>query len=232
MSDQALAIEHPTTAATPPTDRKAGADARFWDRIAQKYAADPIADMAGYERSMRRTAALLGEDHRVLEVGCGTGTSALRLAERTGSILATDISGAMIAIARQKAAHAGCGNVRFEVAGVDDTLDAHPPYDAVLAFNILHLVPDLDRALATLYDRLKPSGVLISKTACLGAMNPLIRWVAVPVMQAFGKAPHVLSFTVEGLESAIARAGFQIEKREFHATKGKDTRPFIVARKV
>ncbi|WP_338000423.1 hypothetical protein [Chelativorans sp. YIM 93263] len=30
-------------------------DARFWDRTARKYAAGPITDMAGYERTLERT---------------------------------------------------------------------------------------------------------------------------------------------------------------------------------
>ena len=34
-------------------------DARFWDRIARKYAADPIADSAGYERTIAVPAALV-----------------------------------------------------------------------------------------------------------------------------------------------------------------------------
>ena len=42
-------------------------DARFWDRIARKYAADPIADMAGYERTLERTRHYLERDHVVFE---------------------------------------------------------------------------------------------------------------------------------------------------------------------
>ena len=48
--------------------------ARFWDRIAVKYAADPIADRAGYEATLRRVQGLLTADQDVLEIGCGTGS--------------------------------------------------------------------------------------------------------------------------------------------------------------
>ena len=61
--------------------------AHFWDRIARKYAADPIADAAGYEATLRRVQALLSANQDVLEIGCGTGTTALRLAPLTRRLL-------------------------------------------------------------------------------------------------------------------------------------------------
>ena len=77
-------------------------DARFWDRTSRKYAKAAISDQAGYERTLERTRALLGPDDRVLELGCGTGTTALRLAGDVQSYCATDISAEMIAIAEKK----------------------------------------------------------------------------------------------------------------------------------
>ena len=77
----------------------AGSDERFWNRVARKYAALPIADVAGYERSLERTRSYLRPTDKVLEFGCGTGGTALKLAPSVASIVATDISGEMIAIA-------------------------------------------------------------------------------------------------------------------------------------
>ena len=56
------------------------ADARFWDKSARKYAAAPIKDMEGYDRTVDRTRQLLRDTDTVLELGCGTGTTALKLA--------------------------------------------------------------------------------------------------------------------------------------------------------
>ena len=43
------------------------ADTHFWNRIARKYASDPIKDMVGYDRTVRETKELLGRSAKVLE---------------------------------------------------------------------------------------------------------------------------------------------------------------------
>lgn len=214
-----------------PAGTSAARKARFWDRIAVKYAADPIADMAGYENTLRRVQGLLSADQDVLEIGCGTGTTALRLAPFTRRLLATDVSACMIDIARERLAAAPVPQLSFAVADADTPVAGSSEYGAVLAFNVLHLVTDLDRALEQAIRALRPGGLLISKTACLSELNPLIPYLALPVMQAVGKAPHVLCFDAAALQSAIARQGMEIVAVERHGTRGKDFRVFIVARK-
>lgn len=205
-------------------------DARFWDRGARKYAASPIADVAGYERTLDRTRYYLRGDETALEFGCGTGTTALKLAPSVGRIVATDISGEMIAIAREKAVAEGCSNVEFELA----TLDASPwpdeSFDVALGFNILHLMVAREDALRDVHRLLRPGGLFVSKTPCLKEMNPLLR-VAVPLMQFIGKAPYVAYFSAEDLEREIGAAGFEIVERARHASRGKDASRFLVARK-
>jgi ubiquinone/menaquinone biosynthesis C-methylase UbiE len=205
-------------------------DARFWDRTAHKYALDPITDMAGYERTLERTRYYLKRDHVVFEFGCGTGTTALKLAPYVERIVATDISREMIAIAREKAESEGGRNAEFEVATPDAASWPDGTFDVALGFNILHLVSAREAALRGVHRLLKPSGLFISKTPCLKEMNPIIR-LAVPVMQVFGKAPYVASFSAGELERDIAAAGFEILERARHASRGKDARPFLVAKK-
>ncbi|AOG23742.1 class I SAM-dependent DNA methyltransferase [Acidovorax sp. RAC01] len=207
------------------------AKARFWDRIAPKYAADAIADLAGYEATLRRVQGLLSTSQDVLEIGCGTGSTALRLAPFTRSLLATDVSPAMIDIAHQRLAGQPSPQLRFAVADADALAAGQGLYDAVLAFNVLHLVSDLDAALALAVQALRPGGLLISKTPCLAEMNPLIPYVAVPLMRAIGMAPPVLCFAEQRLEAALVQQGLQVVCAERHGTRGKDIRAFVVARK-
>lgn len=203
------------------------ADARFWNKVARKYAQDPIADLVGYNRTVARTAALLKPSDRVVEIGCGTGTTALTLAPGVAQLVGTDLSAQMVAIAQEKARAAQCANVQFSVAPATASPGGA---DAYLAFNVLHLVADLPAVLAHLFAGLLPGGLFISKTPCLGEMNPLIR-LALPLARLIGKAPTVAVFTGSALEAQIVQAGFSIIHRERHGSKAKDSRIFLAARK-
>lgn len=209
----------------------AGRDARFWDKVARKYAASTISDMPGYERTLARTRQLLQGADRAYEFGCGTGTTALKLAPALGEIIATDISPEMIAIAREKAAAEGCANARFEVGTPEATGFPDAAFDVALGFNALHLIGARDATFREVRRVLRPGGLFISKTPCLSEMNVLLRY-AVPLAQFFGKAPTVTFFTGAELEAEIVAAGFEIVERDRHGSKRRDFRQFLVARRV
>jgi ubiquinone/menaquinone biosynthesis C-methylase UbiE len=203
-------------------------DARFWDRTSRKYAASVIADQAGYERTLERTHALLRPDDRVLELGCGTGTTALRLAGAVQSYLATDISTEMIAIAKEKHAAVSIPALVFRTATADALAAGNIQFNAVLGFNYLHLVRDPPDTLRRIHGLLAAEGLFISKTPCVGDMNPLIR-MAVPAMRAIGKAPYVSVFRAAELGQQVSAAGFDILAVENHSAKDNNKRPYIVA---
>jgi ubiquinone/menaquinone biosynthesis C-methylase UbiE len=207
------------------------ASARFWNRMARRYAAASMSDPAGYEVTLERVRGLLTPNDSVLELACGTGSTALRLAAGTREWLATDVAPNMIAIARDKLAAAPVAPLRFEVADADEPAFAPTRHDAVLAFNALHLMADLDRTLDGVLATLKPGGLFISKTPCLAELNPLLRWVVVPLLRVVRLAPALIVFDGHQLQTALERRGFRVETVERHGTRGRDVRVFIVARK-
>ena len=202
-------------------------DARFWNRLARRYARMKGPDEASYRHKLDRTRAYLFPDAQVFEFGCGTGTTALHHAPYVAHVRAVDFASEMIAIAREKAAAQGAANVDFAVA----TLDGEPPeprWDMVMAHSILHLVPDRDAAIAKAHALLKPGGHFVSSTICLSDglwfMRPVL-----PLMRLVNLAPgRVAFFTADDLRAATRRAGFEIVE---DWRPGPRSALFLVARK-
>lgn len=203
-------------------------DVAFWDRIAPKYAKSKISNPDAYEQTLTRVRTYLRTDQSVLELGAGTGTTALKLVDGAGSYLATDISKGMIDIATAKLAdHEGSAPM-FRVGGVAPQDYAGETFDTVLAFNLLHLVPDLENALGMVRDVLHDGGLFISKTPALAGkwyLRPVIR-----LMQLFGKAPYVRLLGIDELDRMIEKAGFRIIETGLYPPSAPSR--FIVARKI
>ena len=93
-----------------------GAQAAFWDRLADRYAAMTLADPAAYAATLDRVAAHLRPGDHVREIGCGTGVTALRLAPLVARYEATDLSPRMIALATARPEAAALPGLSFRVA--------------------------------------------------------------------------------------------------------------------
>lgn len=183
----------------------------FWDRLADRYAAKRVPDQAVYERKLEITRDLLARTATILELGCGTGSTATALAPYVGHILATDVSTRMIAIAREKASAAGISNVDFRQIAVERVRADEGSLDAVLAHSLLHLLADWRGVLTAAHRTLKPGGVLITSTVCLSDGLSFLRPLAAPG-RWLGLLPRLTFFSQVALEKAIEDAGFRIEQ--------------------
>ena len=186
-------------------------EARFWDKRAEKYALRPVADQETYENKLEITRSYFRPDSEVLEIGCGTGSTALAHAPHVKHILATDFSPAMIDIARAKAEAGQLQNVTFETRSVADHDIAESSYDVIMAHNLLHLLEDPAAAIAAAYRGLKPGGVFISSTACIGDRSWYFRIIA-PVAHFLRLIPLVKVFTQAQLKQSLTEAGFDIDQ--------------------
>lgn len=200
---------------------------RFWDRIADRYSRQPISDEAAYQKKLDVTRQYLRPGMEVLELGCGTGSTAIAHAPYVKHILATDISARMIEIAEEKASAAGLENTSFQQAAVEDVDVADESVDAVLGLSLLHLLEDKDAALTRIHRMLKPGGVFVSNTACLGDKMPWFKLIAAPG-RMLGLIPLVKVFKSDELRASLTAAGFEID-HEWRPDKG--ITHFIVAKK-
>jgi len=201
--------------------------ARFWDKLADKYAARPVGDEATYQKKLEITRGYLRPEMEVLEIGCGSGSTAIHHAPHVKRIRAEDFSPRLIEIGRDKAKAAGISNIDFAVSDIDDASPPEGAYDAVLALNILHLVKDRDAVIAKIHRALRPGGLFVSSTACI-ADKMLIAAPIIPIAQAVGKAPTVRVFGGRALRKSITAGGFTID-HDWVANKGLIA--FIVAKK-
>lgn len=200
------------------------ANLRFWNRFAARYAARPIKDVAAYEAMLADVATRLRPADRVLELGCGTGGTAIRLAPGVAEWTATDFSAEMVRIAKAKPAP---DTLRFVVVDAAQAFDGGP-FDAICAFNLLHLVDDLSEMLHRIHANLVPGGLLVSKTWCFADLGLKLR-ALFAVLRPLGLFPTAQALGVAHLRQAILDAGFEIvAERHFGA---HPQNPYIVARK-
>ncbi len=186
----------------------------FWDMRAQTYDLTSGKTYAEtYDSTAARSVKYLKPSDRVLEFACGTGLITLRLAPYVSCLWGIDISPKMADIARQKVRTQDLSNVEITNTDLFDPTLEPGSFDAVVAFNVLLYLPDLSAALARIRELLRPGGMFLSATDCLGA-RPSVMGLKKLVKSRIGAMPYTAFFTRRGLERKIAQNGFAVLERE------------------
>ena len=203
---------------------------KFWDKTAERYAKSPVSDEATYQKKLAATQSFFTPNMRILEFGCGTGTTAVHHAPHVQHVDALDISENMLEIGRGKASEAGVENITFTRGTLTEFKADTATLDAVLGLNVIHLLPDRQAVIAEVVRILKPGGIFVSSTVCLGLSYLRFIKLAVPLGKLLGLMPDVFVLTEAELASEVTNAGFVIERQWHHGKKGIAV--FMVARKV
>ncbi len=149
-----------------------GAQREFWSRIAHKY--DQVVDLqiGPKTRSMvRERAAKEGRLGNLVELGCGTGFYTEVLAGKADSVVATDLSPGMLALARDQIKAA---NVTFLTADSQKTSFRDGVFATAFMSLLIHFT-EPDKTLAEMHRILKPGGTLIIANLDPQALNGLDR---------------------------------------------------------
>ena len=184
----------------------------FWNMGAKNM--DNYAENEGLKKLERiRTEKLkkyLTGKSNVLDYGCGTGTIAVQFSNLVTRMQGIDYAAGMIEAAQRKAAVNRIENASFIKTTIFDERLDKGSYDVVIAWGILHLVDDRKHVIDRIYELLKPGGLFLSATECLGEKKTSITSFLALLMK-IGIFPIMLKyFSITELESTITGAHFQI----------------------
>src|SRR5215510_12586165 len=104
---------------------------------------------------------------KVLDVGCGTGASALPAAQAVGTnglVLGVDLASRLLERARAKASVAGIDNVEFRLADMTALNYPDDSFDAVISVFSIFFVPDMKGLVRELWRMVRPGGKLAVTT--------------------------------------------------------------------
>lgn len=201
---------------------------KFWDLIASKYAASPISDIAAYQKKVEKLKSYLSAEDDVLDIGCGTGTQCDDFANNVKHVTGIDISKKLLAIAEKRKLEREIRNVEFVQTTVFDERFRSSSFNVVMAFYVLHFYEDIDEVCRRIYDILKPGGLFILETACLGEKG-IIAGKLIRLGGVLGFLPLINLLSTRQIEQALEQAGFRVvEKTKFSASNDEYT---LIAKK-
>ncbi|MHA1992750.1 MAG: class I SAM-dependent methyltransferase [Candidatus Hodarchaeales archaeon] len=200
---------------------------KFWDRMAKNYDREEENDKPVRTKVIERSRKYLKTEDSVLDFGCGTGLFCHEIAENVKLIHAIDISSNMIEIAKRKGEERKIKNIEYFHTTIFNEKYEKDSYDVILTFYILHLLEDSTKVMNKINELLKPGGLLISLTPCIGERNRLIS-ILFSFLSKIRLVPKIRSFKFLELEELIIKGNFEItETEQVHSPEY-----FIVAKKV
>lgn len=178
---------------------------KFWDRIANNYDKEEQRDEKIHLQIIEKSIPYLRPTDTVLDFGCATGLAAAELSKYVKNIHAIDFSSKMIAIAKAKVEQQ---NIEFIHTTIFDDRLTPNSYDVILAFFVLHLMEDPALIIRKIHELLRPGGILLAVTPCMGN-KPLLNGLF-SILGRFGLVPQIKSFKLNELEQLLRRGGFEI----------------------
>jgi ubiquinone/menaquinone biosynthesis C-methylase UbiE len=190
---------------------RADEDRAYWERHSKSYDRSLRILNRNLPRLRELAATAVQGAERVLEVAAGTGVVTTAIARSARRVIATDYSEAMVSTLKTRVRDAGLSNVDCERGDIFALPYAPESFDAVVAANVLHLLPDLPGAIAALRKMLAPGGKLVVPTFC---HDETLLSAVVSRVLALTRFPGHRRFTVQSLRDTLVGRGLQVLRQE------------------
>jgi 2-polyprenyl-3-methyl-5-hydroxy-6-metoxy-1,4-benzoquinol methylase len=201
---------------------------KFWDRAAKYYDKEEKKDEQTYLNFIEKTRKYLKISDTVLDFGCGTGLVSNEVAVNVKMVHAIDISSKMIEIAKTKAIEREIQNIDYAYTTIFDNRYKKSSFDVVLAFYVFHLLDDSLKVLQRMNELLKPGGLIISVTPCLGE-KPILNSL-LSIGSKIGITPKITSFKISELEQLFKKENFEIVETD--CMKLNSPQYLLIAKKI
>ena len=201
-----------------PENEPAADQERFWDIRAANYDRLFWTKDASYLDEIIRMGTLKAE-HKVLDVGTGTGTVAREIRKYVDHVVAVDISDAMLS----QGTWTGISALKWDIG---NSFFAEGDFDRVFARMVFHHIMDnLDRALLRCYDLLNASGRIVVAEGIPPSENPIVvDWFT----EMFRHKEERLTFTETSLRQSLMRNGFRDVRTRIHVMHNFSVRNWLV----
>lgn len=202
---------------------------KFWNRMSGQYEKRAKHFSKSHIRTVENIKKHLNTGDIVLDYGCATGIIAIEIADNVKKIYGIDISTTMIDTAKKKIEERKIGNIELAKTTIFEAQFEKESFDVVLALDILHLVEDAPAVVKRINELLKPGGMLITATACMGEAYSFIS-ALISLLIKIGLVPEIRYFKNSELKDLITKCNFNIVEAE--SLNKNNTEYFIAAKKI
>ena len=177
----------------------------FWDKVSGVYDLfENIYNKSVYQATGESVAKYIKNTDRVLECACGTGAISVFIAPVCKELIVSDYSVGMLKQAKKKLKN--YDNIDYRRVDITDIEAEDNSFDVVVAGNVIHLLPDPQRAMSELTRVCKDGGRLVIPTYINGdeGTNKL----AVKFLEELG-ASFKCQFDAESYEKFFEDMGYK-----------------------
>jgi phosphatidylethanolamine/phosphatidyl-N-methylethanolamine N-methyltransferase len=184
---------------------------KFWDKFAKRYDSFIKNTVSNtYKTILENLDSDLNINHKVLEIGTGTGIIPFSIYPKVSTIVATDISPEMIGIAKQKHSELNIKNIDFQIQDSYNLSFPEKSFDVVIASNLFHLLYEPEKPMSEVKRVLKDNGIFIAPTFCVG--ENLKSKIITTIAGIFSGFKIINKWSIKEFEALLTNNGFKIIK--------------------